>query len=241
MIAPDKFAGTLSAVEAAEAIADGWRSVDPAAECILVPLSDGGPGFVEVLHTALGGTLVDAEVTGPLGGPVQARFLLVDRTAYVESALACGLHLLSPEDHNPAATSTYGVGELISKAIDRGANTVIVGMGGSATNDGGAGMLAALGAAPASQLRGGGGALAGLDHVDLAAAAPESTGFGSLPLPTSTTRCSASTGPAPSSAHKKARIPPKSSAWTLHSPTSRTSPTRRQPCASHLEQEQQAD
>ncbi|UOE20123.1 glycerate kinase [Thermobifida halotolerans] len=171
VIAPDKFAGTLTALEAAEAVAEGWRSVDPAAECTLLPLSDGGPGFVEVLHTALGGTLVPAEVTGPLGEPVAARFLLVDRTAYVESAQACGLHRVPPDRRDPGATSTHGVGELIARAVDHGARTVVVGMGGSSTNDGGAGMLAALGAAPAGTLRGGGAALADLDApVDLAAA-----------------------------------------------------------------------
>ena len=170
MIAPDKFAGTLTAVEAAEAIADGWRSVDPDTHCTLVPLSDGGPGFVDVLHTALGGTRVATEATGPLGTPVQARFLLVGQTAYVESAQACGLHLLPAKDRNPETTTTYGVGELIGAAIDRGATTVVVGLGGSGTNDGGAGMLAALGATPAEPLRSGGGALTGLDRVDLAAA-----------------------------------------------------------------------
>lgn len=170
VIAPDKFAGTLTAVEAAEAVAEGWRSADPAAECTLLPLSDGGPGFVDVLHTALGGTLVDAEVAGPLGEPVAARFLLVERTAYVESAQACGLHLLPPQRRDPGAASTRGVGELISRAVDSGAETVVVGLGGSATNDGGAGMLAALGAGPAETLGGGGAALAGLDAVDLAAA-----------------------------------------------------------------------
>jgi len=170
VIAPDKFAGTLTAVEAAEAVAAGWRSADPAAECTLLPLSDGGPGFVEVLHTALGGTLVDADVTGPLGEPVAARYLLVERTAYVESAQACGLHLVPPDRRDPAAATTRGVGELIARAVDDGADTVVVGMGGSATNDGGAGMLAALGAEPASGLCRGGAALADLAAVDLAAA-----------------------------------------------------------------------
>ncbi len=170
MIAPDKFAGTLSAVEAAEAVASGWRDVHPGADTRTVPLSDGGPGFVEVLHAAIGGKLLTAEVTGPLGAPVRADLLLDGETAYVESALACGLHLVPRADRDPARTTTRGVGELIARAARAGARTVVVGMGGSATNDGGAGMLAALGAAPADRLGGGGGALAGLGAADLAPA-----------------------------------------------------------------------
>lgn len=171
VIAPDKFAGTLTALEAAQAIAEGWRRTDPGAEFELVPLSDGGPGFVEVLHAALGGSRAAVEVAGPLGTPVRAEYLRVAETAYVESALACGLHLVPKERRDPGTASTYGVGELVAHAIDHGAATVVVGMGGSGTNDGGAGMLAALGAAPADRLRGGGAGLAAIDSpVDLAAA-----------------------------------------------------------------------
>ncbi|RCV47678.1 glycerate kinase, partial [Marinitenerispora sediminis] len=94
VIAPDKFAGTLTAIEAARAVADGWRSADPEVQTELVPLSDGGPGFVEVLHAALGGSLVTRRVTGPLGAPVTAEYLLDGETAYLESAQACGLHLV---------------------------------------------------------------------------------------------------------------------------------------------------
>ncbi|TDQ52488.1 glycerate kinase family protein [Actinorugispora endophytica] len=177
VIAPDKFAGTLTAVEAARAVADGWRAVDPEAECELVPLSDGGPGFVEVLHAALGGRLVDARVSGPLGDPVPARYLVVGDTAYVESALACGLHLVPGDRRDPGRSTTHGVGELVAHAVDRGARTVVVGMGGSGTNDGGAGMLAALGAEPASPLRRGGAALAGIGGpVDLEAARARTAG-----------------------------------------------------------------
>ncbi|MDA0567681.1 glycerate kinase [Streptomonospora sp. S1-112] len=171
VIAPDKFAGTLTAVEAAQAIADGWHTVDPDADTRLLPLSDGGPGFVEVLHAALGGTVADLEVTGPLGAPVPARYLLAGTTAYIESAHACGLHLVPAEARDPARTTTLGVGELIAAAVAAGADTVVVGLGGSATNDGGAGMLAALGAHPAPGLGAGGGPLAALEGpVDLAAA-----------------------------------------------------------------------
>ncbi|SHK29708.1 glycerate kinase [Nocardiopsis flavescens] len=170
VIAPDKFAGTLSALEAARAVADGWRSVAPSARLDLLPLSDGGPGFVEVLHTALGGTLREAAVTGPLGGPVTARYLLAGRTAYVESAQACGLHLVPADRRDPARTTSSGVGELIARAAADGARTVVVGLGGSSTNDAGAGLLAALGATPADGLSRGGGALAGTGAVDLAPA-----------------------------------------------------------------------
>ncbi|NYI94965.1 glycerate kinase [Streptomonospora nanhaiensis] len=171
VIAPDKFAGTLTAVEAAQAIADGWHTVAPDADTRLLPLSDGGPGFVEVLHTALGGTVADLEVTGPLGAPVPARYLIAGTTAYIESAHACGLHLVPAESRDPARTTTRGVGELIAAAVAAGADTVVVGLGGSSTNDGGAGMLAALGASPAGALGSGGGALAALEGpIDLAAA-----------------------------------------------------------------------
>ncbi|GAA3734595.1 glycerate kinase [Spinactinospora alkalitolerans] len=171
VIAPDKFAGTLTAIEAAQAIADGWSTVDPDAEHELVPLSDGGPGFVEVLHTALGGKVAAEEVTGPLGAPVRADYLLVEDTAYVESAQACGLHLVPEADRDPGRTTSRGVGELIGHAVAAGARTVVVGLGGSSTNDGGAGMLAALGAAPRSGLERGGAPLSDLSGpVDLAPA-----------------------------------------------------------------------
>ncbi|WP_052810203.1 glycerate kinase family protein [Streptomonospora alba] len=171
VIAPDKFAGTLSAVEAAEAVAEGWRSVAPEAQTRLLPLSDGGPGFVEVLHTALGGTLQETEATGPLGDPVPVRYLMSGATAYIESAQACGLHLVPQERRDPGATTSRGVGELIAHAVAAGARSVVVGLGGSSTNDGGAGMLAALGAEPGDALSGGGAALSRLSApVDLSAA-----------------------------------------------------------------------
>lgn len=151
LVAPDKFAGTLTAVEAAAAIASGWRSVAPDDEIVTIPAADGGPGFVDVLHACLGGELLAVTVRGPLSEPVPATVLLDGDTAYVESAQANGLHLLPHEDGGPVAgfceqASTFGVGELIDAAIDAGARRVVVGLGGSGTNDGGAGMLAALGA-----------------------------------------------------------------------------------------------
>ncbi len=188
VVAPDKFAGTLSAPEAAEAIAAGWARTCPGDELDLVPLADGGPGFVEALHAALGGRLLPVVVRGPLRDPVPAAVLLVEGgaagsggtasgiTAYIESAQACGLHLLAPEERDPAATTTYGVGELVAAAVDAGASRIVVGLGGSGTNDAGAGLLAALGATATDAagaderglLSGGGLGLRGLASVDLA-------------------------------------------------------------------------
>jgi glycerate kinase len=165
LVAPDKFAGTLTAVEAAEAIATGWRRHAPDDELDLLPMSDGGPGFVEVLGNALGGRREPVVVRGPFGDPVPAEFLLVDDTAYVESAQACGLHLTGARGAERA--STYGVGELVVAARAAGARTVVVGLGGSGTNDGGAGLLAALGAEADRPLDQGVTALDGITTVSL--------------------------------------------------------------------------
>ncbi|MGH3568472.1 MAG: glycerate kinase family protein [Pseudonocardia sp.] len=150
VVAPDSFGGTLSATAAAEAIAQGWRRGAPGARLRLVPLADGGTGFAEVLHAALGGSWHDLVVSGPFGDAVPARWLQVGETAYVESAAACGLHLVSRDRRDAAArhATSRGVGELIRAARDAGVAEIVVGLGGSATTDGGAGMLAALGAIP---------------------------------------------------------------------------------------------
>jgi glycerate kinase len=160
LIAPDCFTGTLSAGEAAGAIAEGWRRNAPQDDLTLVPLSDGGPGFLDVLSRALGGTTISVTALDPLGRPVPAVILIVDvggkRTAYIESALACGLHLLAEGERNPMVTSTYGVGQLLEAALAEGASCVVLGLGGSGTNDGGAGLLAALGAGDPEALAAGG-------------------------------------------------------------------------------------
>ncbi len=172
LIAPDCFTGTLSAAQAAEAIAEGWRIRAPQDDLTLLPLSDGGPGFLDVLSRALGGTTVAVTVADPLGRPVPAAILMVEtkgtRTAYIESAQACGLHLLAQQERNPMVTSTFGVGQLIEAALADGASRVVVGLGGSGTNDGGAGMLAALGAGEPDELAAGGAGLAdlGADALD---------------------------------------------------------------------------
>lgn len=148
LICPDKFAGTLPAPDVAAAVAEGWRERRPADELVQRPLADGGPGFVDVLHAALGGTKVAVATVDPLGRSARGEVLLTGDACYVESAQACGLHLLAPGERDPKATTSYGLGLLISAAMETGAPRVIIGLGGSATNDGGAGMLAALGAAP---------------------------------------------------------------------------------------------
>jgi glycerate kinase len=146
LVAPDKFAGTLTAVQAAEAIAEGWRRTAPDDDVVLLPLADGGPGFLDVVAAALGGRRVATTVTGPLGGPVPAAVLLIGQTAYVETAQACGLHLVAEQARDPRRTTSYGVGELVGLAVAEGATTIVLGLGGSGTSDGGAGLLAALGA-----------------------------------------------------------------------------------------------
>jgi len=173
VVAPDSFGGTLSAVEAAEAVALGWRRSAPGDELMLRPLSDGGPGFVDVLATVLDGQVVPVPTTDPLGRPVVGAVLVDRETAYVESAQATGLHLLTAAERDPLRASSYGLGVLLAAAVECGARTVVVGLGGSATNDAGGGMLAALGVTPldagGAALPYGGLALAALDRLEGAA------------------------------------------------------------------------
>ena len=172
LIAPDRFSGTLTAVQAAEAMASGWRRRAPGDELDLAPMADGGPGLVDVLHASLGGDLLAVTVRGPYGAQVPGSVLLSGGTAYVESAQACGLHLTPQADRDPERASSYGVGELVGAALDAGADTVCVGLGECGANDGGAGLLAALGATtvPPGALERGASGLAELSSVDLAAA-----------------------------------------------------------------------
>jgi glycerate 2-kinase len=171
LFAPDSFGGSLTAAEAAAAMAQGWARAVPGDTTVLLPLADGGTGFVEVLATARGGTRHDVEVTGPLGAPTVATWLELDGTAYVESASACGLHLV-PERTPATATAatSRGVGELVAAAAGHAPAAIVVGLGGSACTDGGAGMLAALGApardAEGAALPDGGGALTDVARID---------------------------------------------------------------------------
>lgn len=149
IVAPDSFKESLTAVEAAAAIANGIRQVLPEAKIEEVPVSDGGEGLVEALVSATGGKMVSCQVTGPLGKKVRASYGLLGgdqgRTAVIEMAAASGLALVPREQRNPLLTTTYGTGELIREALDAGCRRIIVGIGGSATNDGGAGMAQSLG------------------------------------------------------------------------------------------------
>ena len=185
LVAPDKYAGTLTSAEAATAIAAGWHRARPTDEIELLPLADGGPGFLSAIAAARGGEVIHRRISAPLpGDQVDAEILLAAGddltrdarpTAFIESAQACGLDLIDPADRDPRFTTTAGVGDLILAAIQEGAGCVVVGLGGSATNDGGAGMLAALGATAlnkqgedaSDQLRAGGAALETIGSVDL--------------------------------------------------------------------------
>lgn len=173
LIAPDSFKGSLSAAEAAAAMARGAKAAFPAAAVVEIPMADGGEGTLDALVAGTGGQVVTLTVTGPLGTPVEARFgLLGDgETAAIEMASASGLLLVPTEERNPLFTTTYGTGELIRAALDRGVKRIVCGIGGSATNDGGAGMIMALGAkllkADGSPIGFGGRALADLDRIDL--------------------------------------------------------------------------
>lgn len=146
LVAPAAFKGSLRPKEAAEAIARGLQDASPDFEIERCPLADGGDGTLEVLLTALGGRALIAAVEDPLGRPVEAEYGLLDGTAVVEMARAAGLVLLAPEERDPERASTYGVGQLLLAALDRGAREIWLGLGGSATVDGGAGFLQALGA-----------------------------------------------------------------------------------------------
>ena len=144
VIAIDSFKGCLSSVEANRAAAEGVRSACPDAEIVEVPVSDGGEGFLEAFHAAIGGALVTVPVMDPLMRSISARYLLKGQTAVLEVAEAIGLTLLGPEERNPMAASSYGVGQLVADAVTNGARHIIVGLGGSATIDAGRGMLQAL-------------------------------------------------------------------------------------------------
>lgn len=173
VIAPQSLKGSLTAAAAGLAIADGVRAVYPQAEIDIVPVADGGEGTVQALVDATGGEVIEQVVTGPLNTPVQAFFgLLGDgRTAAIEMAASSGLPLVPIGQRDPRITTTYGVGELILAALERGCRHFIIGIGGSATNDGGAGMAQALGASlldsAGSIIPQGGAALAKLAHIGL--------------------------------------------------------------------------
>ncbi|TMC53514.1 MAG: glycerate kinase [Chloroflexi bacterium] len=172
VVAPNAFKGTLTAAQAAAAIARGVHQVFPDAEVLEVPVADGGDGTMEALVSANHGVYRTAVVEGPLGDSVQARFGLIDsrRGAVVELAMSSGLTLISQERRDPRHASTYGFGQLLEEARRAGVSGIIAGIGGSATNDGGAGMAQALGYrlldAAGRELERGGAALARLEQID---------------------------------------------------------------------------
>ncbi|MCD6507748.1 glycerate kinase [Candidatus Poribacteria bacterium] len=178
VIAPDSFKGSLTALEAANAIEEGLKRVFPKAEIVKVPMADGGEGTVQSLVDATGGRIVKKVVTGPLGDKVEAQFgILGDgRTAVIEMASASGLPLVPPDKRNPMVTTTYGTGELIKAALDMGCRRFIIGIGGSATNDGGGGMAQALGVKlldkDGNDIPFGGGGLLKLDRIDISTLDP---------------------------------------------------------------------
>ena len=160
LVAPDAFAGALTAAQAATAMAQGWAAHAPGDLVTTLPLSDGGPGFVDVIAAARGGDLVPVTVRGPVGSDVPATLLVVGDTAYVEAAQAIGAHLDPHRD--PTRTTSAGLGDLLAEAVRAGARRVVVGCGPAAANDGGAGLLAALGAGVDPRLMKGAHALADL-------------------------------------------------------------------------------
>ncbi|WP_426551626.1 glycerate kinase [Bacillus pumilus] len=178
VIAPDSFKESLSAYETACAIERGFHAILPDAEYIKLPMADGGEGTVQSLVNATGGYMINQVVTGPLGEPVDAFFgMLGDgETAVIEMAAASGLHLVPQEKRNPLLTTSRGTGELMLAALDQGAKHVIIGLGGSATNDGGVGMMQGLGAAfldqAGQELSPGGGTLHQLASIDLSGLDP---------------------------------------------------------------------
>ena len=178
VIAPQGFKATLSGLEAARAIGRGVSAVLPDAETVLAPVADGGDGTLDALVDGTGGQVFTSTVTGPLGQPVEAQWGVMGdgRTAVIEMALASGIALVPQRRRNPRVTTTAGTGEILREALDRGYDRIIVGLGGSATNDGGAGLAAALGArfldSSGNPLPPGGSALARLDRVESGALHP---------------------------------------------------------------------
>jgi len=173
VLAPDSFKESMTATQAVAAMRAGVQQVLPDAECVGVPMADGGEGTVDAVVDALHGQHIAAQVSGPLGATITARYGYVPlrQLAVIEMAAASGLELIPPDQRDVLRASTFGVGQLILSALDRGAEEILIGLGGSATNDGGAGMLTALGVAfvdaDGTALEPGGAALGRLDRIDL--------------------------------------------------------------------------
>ncbi|MEG0263909.1 glycerate kinase [Citrobacter freundii] len=173
VIAPDSYKESLSALEVATAIEQGFREIWPDADYVKIPVADGGEGTVEAMVAATAGRLVHVDVTGPLGSSVQAFYGLSGdaRSAFIEMAAASGLALVPVDSRDPLKTTSRGTGELIRHALDAGVEHIVIGIGGSATNDGGAGMVQALGArlldAQNNDIAHGGAGLEALARIDI--------------------------------------------------------------------------
>lgn len=173
VLAPDSFKESMTAQEACAAMERGIRKADPDITCIRAPMADGGEGTMQALVDGTGGTVYSAKVTGPLGHEVNASYGITGDglTGVLEMASASGLELVPPAQRNPLLTTTYGTGQLIKACLDHGVDRLLIGIGGSATNDGGAGMVQALGGRlldeRGREIGRGGGALAGLHVIDL--------------------------------------------------------------------------
>ncbi len=177
VIAPDSYKESLSAMDVANAIEAGFREIYPNAEYVKMPVADGGEGTVDAMVAATGGHKISVNVTGPTGKPVMAELGLIHQhTAVIEMAAASGLERISAAERNPLITTTYGTGEMIRAALDLGVKQFIIGIGGSATNDGGAGMLQALGYRLLDQhgrdIPRGGAGLSDLMTIDISSADP---------------------------------------------------------------------
>ncbi|MDR3601579.1 MAG: glycerate kinase [Desulfosporosinus sp.] len=172
VVAPDSFKGSLSSSDSANAMERGIISVFPDAQVIKIPIADGGEGTTDTLVHATGGRFIKSKVMGPLGDMVEACWGILgdEQTAVIEMAAASGLTLITKEERNPLLTTTYGTGQLIKAALDQGIRKLIIGIGGSATNDGGAGMAKALDAkfldSSGNELPNGGAALRNLEKID---------------------------------------------------------------------------
>jgi len=178
VIAPDSFKGSLSALQVAEAIRSGIHRVDAGIETVIHPMADGGEGTVQAMIDASGGQIIRRVVRDPLFRPIDSFYGLMGdgKTAVIEMAAASGLPLLTPDERNPLKATTYGTGELILDALKRGCTRIILGLGGSATNDGGTGMARALGVRfldeHGNEIEEGGGALLKISSIDISGLDP---------------------------------------------------------------------
>lgn len=173
IISPDSFKGSCSATQVAKSIEETIYELNNTIDVVTIPVADGGEGTIDAITTCVDATIYEVEVSDPLGRPMTAKYAMLNdsQTAIIEMAQASGLPLLAEDERNPLLTTTYGTGQLMKEALDKGCKKMIIGIGGSATNDAGAGMLMALGASlkdkNGDEISLGGGALSEVVHIDL--------------------------------------------------------------------------